>query len=141
MSTFARTGELLAYGNDLRGRPDAVTFTARSGEPTIDWLAEAYVWIDRWATRAGVAVLFESDGGSGWEECAAAMPFDALQIVRETEIRLVFSQWVRLQPGRMFRLFLAGAVVTRPDVRIVALQRAASFDSGRRPHALRRRAS
>lgn len=119
-ATFDRSGELVVHGHDVKGRPDTVEFLARAGEPTIDWLAEAFVWVDRWGTRAGIATLLEADGDV-WVARASALPYDALQLVRASEIRLVFSQWVRMQPGQRFRLFLAGAVVCRPVVRIVAL--------------------
>ena len=78
--------------------------------------------------------------GAEEEERAAAMRFDAIGVVRETEIRIVFSQWIRLEPGHRHLLFLDGAVVTRPDVRIAALVRAASFESSR-TRKLRKRAS
>jgi hypothetical protein len=51
------------------------------------------------------------------------MPFDAIQVIREQEVKLVFSVWVPLVAGGTYRLYLPGAVLTRPSVRIGAIFR------------------
>lgn len=117
---FDRTGELVVMGED--SRPDCVEFQARAGEPTIDWLAEAIVVISGWMTRRGIATLYERDG-EGWEPQASAMPYDALYVKDNTSARLVFSSYVRLQPGQRYRLVLAGALVVSPTIQIAALSK------------------
>lgn len=120
---FDRTGELVVHGDDVRA--NAVDFRARAGLSTVDWLVEAFVWIDRWMTRQGIATLLGPDedmpaGAQRMVVIASAMPFDALYVQREVEAHLVFSEYVRLQPGAAYRLHLDGAVVTRPTLRLVA---------------------
>lgn len=121
---FQRTGELLCTGDDLKQRPDTVEFTARAGQAEVDRLAEVVVTVDRWGTRAGIAHLLESDGNEGWTPLADSLPFDAFYLLSETEIKLVFSEYVRLQPGKQYRLFLAGAVITKPTITVRGIQRA-----------------
>jgi hypothetical protein len=120
VARFDRTGELVAMGDDLRGRPDAVEFIARSGEPTSDWLAEVTVTISGWATRAGVATLYELQAGA-WVPLRSAMPFDAVYVKANTPVRLTFSSYIPLQPAGRYRLFMPGALVSSPTIQIAAL--------------------
>jgi hypothetical protein len=136
-ATFERTGEMVVHGQDLHGRCDAVEFVARSGEPTIDWLAEVFMTVDRWGTREGVATLYDQRDGA-WQPLANAMPFDGLYVTRPTEIRLVFSQYTRLQPGGRYRIHAAGAVVASATVRIAALVKPASNEHAVRVRPRRR---
>ncbi len=137
---FERRGSLVVHGGDLYGRPDAVDFIARAGEPTIDWLAEVVVEIARWGTRAGVTTLLER-AEDRWQLVASAMPYDALYILRRTGVRIVFSEYVRLQPGQQYRLYLAGAEVVSPYLQVTAQARPATPLSTRRGWRSTRRAS
>jgi hypothetical protein len=138
--TFERTGELVAHGADIKGRPDAIEFRARANQSEIDRLAEVTVTIDRWGTRTGVATLLELDEESGsWMPVAAAMPFDAFYLLSQQEVRLVFSEYVRLQPGPRYRLFLEGAVVTKPTFGVKGVQRPAEPMRARKPWKRARR--
>ncbi len=119
---FERTGRLVVHeqGGHI-GRPDAVEFQGRSGQTLVDWLAEVHIWVDRWPTRAGVAVLLER-AGVDWVPCANALPYDAIYLRHESELQLVFSSYIPLEPGGTYRVHLPGAVVSRPTLRIGALQ-------------------
>lgn len=120
---FERTGTRATHGDrDAFGRPDAIDFTGRAGERLVDWLAEAFVWIDRWPSRHGVATLFELLEGE-WSPLASAMPFDGIHVRLEQEVHVAFSQYVPLTAGAAYRLYLPDAIVTRDTLRIGAIQR------------------
>lgn len=128
VARYEREGRLVVQGGaDMRGRPDAVEFRAPSGQRLVDWLGEVFVWIDRWPTRRGVAVLLQQVGSS-WEPVATTLWFDALYITREQRLKLVFGAYVELASAVLYRLHLPGAVVTRPVVGVGALQREPKFD-------------
>lgn len=138
---FDRTGELVAMGGDIKGRPDCVEFFARAGERTIDWLAEVTVTISAWMTRAGIGTIFERQHDEEWAPVASAMPFDAIYVRGLTAARLVFSSYVRLQPGGRYRVFMPGAVVESPTIQVTALARDPEPPSARKGWSTARRRS
>lgn len=125
--TFERSGVLVRQGEaDPFGRPDAIEFQSRSGQRLIDWVGDVVLSVDRWPTRTGVAVILER-AGFEWVPVAAALPFDAIYVRQEQEIKLVFGVYVRLEPGTSYRLHLPAAVLTKGTVRIGAIQRDPAF--------------
>lgn len=123
VARFERNGRLVVHGHDHLHYSDAVQFTGRSGERLIDCMGELTVTIDRWGTRTGTAGLFEADEDGAWQLMASAMPFDAIYVMKEQPVRLVFSVYAPLLPARLYRIHLPGAVVTQPTIQIAAVLR------------------
>lgn len=134
VARFDREGQMVTHGAaDVHGRPDAVQFTGRSGQALVDCMGEITVTIDRWPTRTGVGMLLEADGQRGWQLVASSLYFDGIYVTKEQPARLVFSVYTALLAGRLYRLHLPNAVVTRPTIHIAAIQRNAEQVEAMRP--------
>lgn len=143
---FERVGELVAHGHDISGRPDAVEFRARANQPVFDRLAEVVVTVDRWGGADWAAQLLEDDDATStevWALVARSMPLakaEALYVRADSPIRLVFSEYVGLQPTARYRIYLPSAVVTRPTIVIRGVQCARDVLPSRRKGWARARA-
>lgn len=127
---FDRAGVLVLHGHDVLSRPDAIEFRARSNRPDVsDVFVEATVTVDRWPTRHGQAVLLERDG-AGWTKRAESMPYDCLHLQRATPMRLVFSEYIPMQAGQVYRLQLPTAVLVQPTINLCVLERASQTPGG-----------
>jgi hypothetical protein len=124
---------------DVRSRPDALEFRARTNQVLVDWLGEVTIAIHRWPTRDGIAVLLKRTD-DGWTPCANALPCDGIYLTQAKDVTLAFSVYIPLDAGGLYRLHLPGAVLATPAIRIGALQREPGFGGSsprRAPRGLR----